>query len=86
MSSLVLRFAERCSCPFHGREPTGEMNFPVVKGAWPALFPDLWFTFAIFDSSLHPLFNNCCSLHRPRKDGSLSQAFQLRELNPDPLA
>ena len=41
MSSLVLRIAERCSCPFHGREPTGEMNFHVVNEAWPALFPDL---------------------------------------------
>ena len=37
-SSLVLRFAERCQCAFPGCEPTGFMNYSVVKDVWPGLF------------------------------------------------
>jgi len=36
---------------FNCRDPTGEMPFHNVKDAWPALFPDLRFTFAIFNNS-----------------------------------
>ena len=61
---------------FNRREPAREMDFHNVKDAWRALFPDLRFTFAIFNSS-HPLSNSCCSFPRTRNDGSLSQACLL---------
>jgi len=48
-----------------------------------ALFTNLRYTFAIFNS-MHPLFTKCCLFYRPRKDGSPSQACLLRESNLDP--
>ena len=49
------------------------MHFHVVKDAWPALFPDLRFTFAIFNSSSHPLFNNLL-LISPTSEGWQSES------------
>jgi len=79
INTKVLRFAERRSCPF---------QLPWVdnvKVTWPALFPDLLFSFTIFNSH-HPLFTNTCSFHWPLKDGSLSQACLLWEAYPILLA
>jgi len=33
--SKVLKFAVKCSCPFHCREPTGEQSFHNAKDACP---------------------------------------------------
>ena len=63
---LVVRLCRRAfigavlTCAHLTGRGVGEMNFHHVKDAWPALFPDLRFTFAIGNSS-HPLFINCRS-------------------------